>query len=188
MAIQCALNSSTIARLKKTWDGLPAKYRGMMEQQRRAIEHTRNFAGYRARLRGTIQPALPFLGLFLTDLTFCHEGNAATRPSPSDPQKRLLNFDKYIKMSRIIGDLQRFQVPYNLMEVPEIQNFLRAVLADVQGGGGGMTTDDLYRRSLLLEPRSGDVGTTNGSGPTGTVASRSGGDGKLGLDIFNWKG
>ncbi len=30
MAIQCALNSSTIARLKKTWDGLSTKYRAMM--------------------------------------------------------------------------------------------------------------------------------------------------------------
>ncbi|PWN51548.1 ras GEF [Violaceomyces palustris] len=185
MAIQCALNSSTISRLKKTWDGLPSKYRGMMEHQRRAIEHTRNYAGYRARLRNTSPPALPFLGLFLTDLTFCHEGNAATRPCPSQPEKKLLNFDKYVKMSRIIGEFQKYQVPYTLMEVPEIQSFLQSLLANVRTGGGGLAADDLYRRSLLLEPRSGE--SSNGGGG-GSVAMRAGGgDGKLGLDLFNWR-
>ncbi|CEH19486.1 Ras1 guanine nucleotide exchange factor [Ceraceosorus bombacis] len=185
MAIQCALNSSTIARLKRTWDGLTAKYRVMMEEQRRTVEHTRNFAGYRARLRATAAPALPFVGLFLTDLTFCHEGNPATRPSPQDPQKRLLNFDKYVKMSRIIGDLQRFQLPYTLLEVQECQSYLNKVLASVQQAGAG-GAEDLYRRSLLLEPRS-----KTGEPSPATVASRSGGSGadggKLGLDIFNWK-
>ncbi|PWN45489.1 ras GEF [Ceraceosorus guamensis] len=185
MAIQCALNSSTIARLKRTWDGLTAKYHVMMEEQRRTVEHTRNFAGYRARLRATAAPALPFVGLFLTDLTFCHEGNPATRPSPQDPQKRLLNFDKYVKMSRIIGDLQRFQLPYTLLEVQECQSYLNKVLASVQQAGAG-GAEDLYRRSLLLEPRS-----KTGEPSPATVASRSGGSGadggKLGLDIFNWK-
>lgn len=189
MAIQCALNSSTIARLKRTWDGLPTKYRGMMESQRRAVEHTRNFAGYRNRLRETLPPALPFLGLFLTDLTFCHEGNSATRPSPLNPQKKLLNFDKYVKMSRIIGELQRFQQTYNLLEIPEIQNYLKTVLNEVGngnigiGGGSGNAADDLYRRSLYLEPRSNDtIGTSSAGG------RKEHGDSKLGgLDIFNWK-
>ena len=192
MAIQCALNSSTIARLKKTWDGLPQKYRVMMDQQRRAIEHTRNYAGYRARLRGTFPPAVPFLGLFLTDLTFCHEGNAATRPCPSAPEKKLLNFDKYVKISRIVSEMQRFQVPFNLVEVPEMQSFLKAALDDVRAGNGGLGADDLYRRSLLLEPRSGDGGSSQSHGnasSAGSIAMRSGGggDSKIGLDIFNWR-
>lgn len=186
MAIQCALNSSTIARLKRTWDGLPTKHRHMMEFQRRSVEHTRNFAGYRQTLRQTVAPALPFVGLFLTDLTFCHEGNASTRPSPLDPSKKLLNFDKYVKMSRIIGDLQRFQLPYNLLEVPEIQNYLELTLNDVQRGKGAGTADDLYRRSLLLEPRSNNASSSEPSGPA-TITARGGSDIKLGLDLFNWK-
>ncbi|CBQ71729.1 guanyl nucleotide exchange factor Sql2 [Sporisorium reilianum SRZ2] len=207
MAIQCALNSSTIARLKKTWDGLSAKYRGMMDHQRRAVEHTRNYAGYRARLRNTTPPAIPFLGLFLTDLTFCHEGNAPTRPAPSNPEKKLLNFDKYIKISQIVGEVQRFQVPYNLVEVPEMQKFLKGALDDVQGAQGGRGADDLYRRSLLLEPRAGSkagapaaasasssTGTSGTASLTGSLAMRQSSsgapseNGKLaGLDIFNWR-
>ncbi|CDW94929.1 hypothetical protein [Sporisorium scitamineum] len=204
MAIQCALNSSTIARLKKTWDGLSTKYRGMMDHQRRAVEHTRNYAGYRARLRNTTPPAIPFLGLFLTDLTFCHEGNAPTRPAPSNPEKKLLNFDKYIKISRIVGEVQRFQVPYHLVEVPEMQKFLKSALDDVQGAQGGRGADDLYRRSLLLEPRAGSkasasaasssTGTSGTASLTGSLAMRQSSsgttseNGKLaGLDIFNWR-
>lgn len=204
-AVQSALNSSTIARLKKTWDGLPTKYRTLMEQQRKAVEHTRNFAGYRQRLRSIMPPALPFVGLFLTDLTFCHEGNASTRPSPADPNKRLLNFDKYVKMSRIIGDLQRFQTPYNLSEVPEIQEYLQTMLeSSSQSGKNAVTAEELYRRSLRLEPRNNSNGTLQhghglGVGSTGTdgissltshnntISNRTGLGSVGGLDIFNWK-
>lgn len=175
MAIQCALDSSIITRLTKTWEGLNAKYRAMCDAQRRAVEHTRNFAEYRQRLRQTFPPALPFVGLFLTDLTFCHEGNAPTRASPVDPSKKLINFDRYVKVSRIIGDLQRYQTPYNLIEVPEIQTYLRSALASIQGGGGERAADELYRRSLLLEPRTGDPPPT----PTHM--------GPIPKDIFNWK-
>lgn len=203
-AVQSALNSSTIARLKKTWDGLPSKYRTLMEQQRKAVEHTRNFAGYRQRVRSIMPPAIPFVGLFLTDLTFCHEGNASTRPSPADPNKRLLNFDKYVKMSRIIGDLQRFQTPYHLSEVTEIQDYLYNVLeSSSQSGKNCVTAEELYRRSLRLEPRNnqnatlqngqglslGSSGTDGISLPTNnnTISNRTGLGSVGGLDIFNWK-
>lgn len=65
MAVLCALNSSTISRLKKTWDGLSSKYRISLEVLRRATEHGRNHAEYRSRIRSAVPPALPFLGLFL---------------------------------------------------------------------------------------------------------------------------
>lgn len=65
MAVLCALNSSTISRLKKTWDGLSSKYRISLDVLRRATEHSRNYAEYRSRIRSAVPPALPFLGLFL---------------------------------------------------------------------------------------------------------------------------
>lgn len=149
-AIQSALNTSTITRLRKTWDGVSTKYLNMMEAQRTVIEHTKNFAVYRSRLRSAALPALPFVGLFLTDLTFCHEGNANTRPSPLARNKQLINFDKYMKLSRIVSDLQKFQVPFNLVEVVEIQSFLHAVLTKGSQASG---PEELYNRSLALEPR-----------------------------------
>lgn len=175
MAILCALTSSTISRLRKTWDSLPSKYRVILDTLRKATEHGRNYAEYRANIRSAVPPCLPFVGLFLTDLTFCYEGNRAERPSPLDPSLGLINLDRYQKMSGIVGDLQRFQVPYNLVEVPEIQHFLVASLEGLQHSGD---VSSLYRQSLLLEPRDGAT-----SGYTPPVPSK----GTAATDMFNWK-
>lgn len=41
-------------------------------------------------------------GLYLTDITFCREGNPSHRVSPKNPEKKLLNFNKYHKLARIV--------------------------------------------------------------------------------------
>ncbi|KAG0146366.1 hypothetical protein CROQUDRAFT_44547 [Cronartium quercuum f. sp. fusiforme G11] len=150
MAVMSALNSSTITRLKRTWDGLSAKSRMSYESLNKAVSHHRNYAEYRACLRKAQTPCLPFLGVYLTDITFCHEGNPALRPSPIEPSLKLINFDRYHKMAKIITDLQRFQVSYSLVEVPEIIGFVRNCLNTLEHAG---SADSLYRRSLLIEPR-----------------------------------
>ena len=47
-------------------------------------------------------------------------------------------------------DMQRFQVPYNLKEIPEVQVYLRDAFEKSQRQGD---LQDLYRRSLLVEPK-----------------------------------
>ncbi|KAH8930025.1 ras GEF [Atractiella rhizophila] len=177
MAVVAALNSSTISRLKRTWDGLSAKNKNTLESLRKATEHTRNYAQYRGRLREAAPPCLPFLGLYLTDLTFCHEGNPNFRPSPIEPGLKLINFDKYQKMSKIISDVQRFQVPYDLLEVKEVQQWISSHLNGLASGGD---VGELYRRSLLLEPRA------DGSIPSSPNPANSGGKASDILN-FNWR-
>jgi hypothetical protein len=126
---------------------------------RQATDLSRNYSAYRQTLKQTTLPCLPFLGLFLTDLTFTEEGNPNTRGND------LINFDKFFKSSRIICEVQRFQIPYSLIPVPEIIEYVKASLdaADTQ--------QDLYARSLVLEPReggapgSGTMYDLGGSGP-----------------------
>lgn len=108
MAILAALNSSTVARLRRTWDSLSAKYKPLLEKLRKATEHTRNYAEYRSMLRQAEAPALPFLGLFLTDLTFCYEGNPAMRASRLDPTLKLINFDRY-RVSQVRSDAYEYK-------------------------------------------------------------------------------
>ncbi|GAA5872340.1 hypothetical protein JCM1840_004132 [Sporobolomyces johnsonii] len=178
-AVFTALNSSTIIRLRKTWDGLAPKYKAILEVLRRATDHSRNYAEYRGKIRQTVPPCLPFVGLFLTDLIFIFEGNRAERPSPVDPSLRLINFDRYQKMARIVSDLQRFQVPYALVEVPELQALLASVLEGPLKSG--QDAQSLYRQSLLIEPRSQAPSLANGGG---SVDARS----HRGHDVFNWRG
>lgn len=42
------------------------------------------------------------LGLYLTDVTFCREGNPSHRASPKAPDHKLINFNKYHKLARIV--------------------------------------------------------------------------------------
>ncbi|WWC58456.1 uncharacterized protein I303_100997 [Kwoniella dejecticola CBS 10117] len=150
-AVLAGLNSSTIMRLKKTWDALPTKYKVTIERLRGVIEHTKNHAAYRARLREAPTPCLPFLGLILTDITFTSDGNASTRPSVLEPELMLINQDKYNKLGRIAMDFKRYQEPFNFHELEAVQMFLKRVLTE-RGSG---SVDALYRKSLMLEPRQG---------------------------------
>lgn len=72
---------------------------------RKLADHARNSGYYRARLRQTSPPAVPFMGLFLTDVTFTREGNTALRPSPADPNKMLINFNRYNRLAKILGGM-----------------------------------------------------------------------------------
>ncbi|TCD70915.1 hypothetical protein EIP91_001224 [Steccherinum ochraceum] len=149
-SILAALDSSTISRLHQTWSGLPQKNRMQLDTIRKLADHARNYHEYRSRLRNTAPPAVPFLGLYLTDVTFCREGNPSHRASPKNPEKKLLNFNKYHKLARIVQDMQRFQVPYNLKEIPEVQDYLKDAFEQSKHRGD---LQDLYRRSLLVEPK-----------------------------------
>ncbi|KAH6912619.1 cell division control protein 25 [Coprinopsis sp. MPI-PUGE-AT-0042] len=149
-SILAALDSSTISRLRQTWAGLQPKYKALLESLRKLADHGRNYHEYRSRLRNTAPPAVPFLGLYLTDVTFCREGNPSHRPSPMDPNKKLINFNKYHKLARIVQDMQRFQVPYCLKPIPEVQMYLNIGFERARKHGD---LQDLYNRSLLVEPK-----------------------------------
>ncbi|CAE7095336.1 unnamed protein product [Rhizoctonia solani] len=150
-SILAALDSSTISRLSKTWMGLSAKNKTRLENLRKLTDHTRNHYEYRARLRGIRGHAVPFLGIYLTDVTFCREGNPDKRISPYDATRTLVNFDKYRRLAAIAEEVKRFQVPYNLIEIPEVQKYLEYAFERVKKSGNDL--HDLYRRSLLVEPR-----------------------------------
>ncbi|KAG2129153.1 ras guanine nucleotide exchange factor domain-containing protein [Suillus clintonianus] len=149
-SILAALESSTISRLHQTWLGVPQKSKMQLDSLRRLADHGRNYHQYRSRLRNIAPPAVPFLGLYLTDVTFCREGNPSYRESPNAPGKKLLNFNKYHKLARIVQDMQRFQVPYNLKKIPEVQEYLQMAFENSKHHGD---LQDLYRRSLLVEPK-----------------------------------
>jgi son of sevenless-like protein len=98
---------------------VPQKQKLQLDGVRKLADHARNYHEYRSRLRETVPPAVPFLGaflgsgvntfvnrpqsgLYLTDITFCREGNPSYRASPLATEKKLVNFSKYHKMARIV--------------------------------------------------------------------------------------
>ena len=145
MGIMCALKSSTITRLKKTWDLVGNKNMIMYDALRKATDHSRNYSEYRATLRSLVPPCLPFIGLYLTDLIFIADGNPPIRNNNPD----MINFDKYVKVSRILQEIYRFQEPYVLNDVPELQDYLKNCLLMYKDGGD---VNELYKKSHLIEP------------------------------------
>jgi hypothetical protein len=65
----------------------------------------------------------------------------------------VINFDKHTRTAKIIGELQRFQIPYRLAEVPELQEWLQAQIVRVKSSSDHENVQQYYRKSLLLEPR-----------------------------------
>ncbi|KAK9369632.1 ras guanine nucleotide exchange factor domain-containing protein [Lipomyces kononenkoae] len=165
MAITCALQSSVILRLKKTWEILPPRYHSLFTELKSIIVYEKNYASYRTLLRNTSPPCIPYLGVYLTDLTFADEGNSDFRTFHPDMEDSspIINFDKHVRTTKIIADLQRFQVPYRFQEVPELQAWLDVEVSRVHE----MYLQDqhvLYRRSCSVEPKAGASQTTGGLG------------------------
>lgn len=155
MALLGGLNLSTIGRLKNTWGGVSARKRARLEKLCKIFDTTRNFRAYRALLRETEGPAIPFLGLILTDITFCCNGNPVMRSFPSCTEP-LINFARCQLLSDIFSSMKRFQRVYPIEAIPEMQSFLQQVLQQ----GSNYTPNDypaamehMYQRSLALEPR-----------------------------------
>lgn len=156
MAIICSLNSSTIVRLKRTWDAVSVKRRDMLKGLQAIVEPDKNYAVLRRRLHDHVPPCLPFVGTYLTDLTFVDAGNPSTKQLPGlgdSEGMSVINFDKHTRTAKIIGELQRFQIPYRLTEIPELQEWIQAQIVRVKSTSEIENVQQYYRKSLLLEPR-----------------------------------
>ncbi|CAL3971257.1 unnamed protein product [Diplocarpon coronariae] len=156
MAIICSLNCSTISRLRKTWDIVSQKRKDLLKSLQAVVEPEKNYAVLRKRLHDHVPPCLPFVGIYLTDLTFVDCGNAASRQLPglgTGDGMSVINFDKHTRTAKIIGELQRFQIPYRLAEVPELQEWLQAQIVRVKSSAEKENVQQYWRKSLLLEPR-----------------------------------
>ena len=155
IAIICSLNTSTILRLERTWCSVSSKTKALLEQLKAVVDVSRNYSVLRQRLQNHVPPCLPFVGTYLTDLTFVDVGNQTTRQlggEGTEESKTVINFDKHMKTARIISDLQRFQIPYRFVEIPELQTWIQDQLVRVRSSSQSDVLS-YYRRSLVLEPR-----------------------------------
>ncbi|KAA8571398.1 hypothetical protein EYC84_001401 [Monilinia fructicola] len=181
MAIICSLNSSTISRLKKTWDLVSQKRKDLLKSLQDIVEPEKNYAVLRRRLHDHVPPCLPFVGTYLTDLTFVDAGNPPVKQLADGTS--VINFDKHTRTAKIIGELQRFQIPYRLAEVPELQEWIQAQIVRVKTASENENVQQYYRKSLLLEPR--DILPTRSS-PVDSAVSFSSSHGKDIFDLFGW--
>ncbi|KAF2011265.1 ras GEF [Aaosphaeria arxii CBS 175.79] len=142
-SIISALGTAPIHRLNRTWAAVNARTMAVLENMRKLMGSTKNFAEYRDTLHKANPPCIPFFGVYLTDLTFIEDG------IPSLIKKtNLINFAKRAKTAEVIRDIQQYQnVPYPLQPVTELQDY---ILTNMQSAGD---VHGMYETSLQVEPR-----------------------------------
>ena len=103
------------------------------------MSSNQSYKEYRALIAGTQPPCVPFLGVYLTDLTFVEDGNPDRIQGMINFRKRKLEYD-------IIVQLLAYQTQtYNL-------NMVHKIVAIIDGLE--MIDDNAcYEASLRCEPR-----------------------------------
>ncbi|CAI5755617.1 unnamed protein product [Candida verbasci] len=116
-AIITALQSHLVTRLTKVWSELSEKYVELNSYLSSIIHPEKNYGVYRSLLRNFLSqnvsiPIVPYFSLFLQDLTFVTDGNSNFRKANTFLNQKLINIDKYLKITKIIADVECLQVSY----------------------------------------------------------------------------
>jgi len=139
MGMLAGLNLSPIHRLKKTDKKVPKDKRKDMEDLLALMSPDASYKSYRASLQVSSLPALPYLGVSLTDLTFIEEGNA-------DVLNGQINFRKREMIYKVIREVTQYQTqPYPFTPIEPIHTFLQELASS--------SSEELYKLSLWVEPR-----------------------------------
>eukprot|EP01099_Mayorella_cantabrigiensis_P002786 TRINITY_DN2238_c0_g1_i1.p1 TRINITY_DN2238_c0_g1~~TRINITY_DN2238_c0_g1_i1.p1 ORF type:complete len:767 (-),score=215.63 TRINITY_DN2238_c0_g1_i1:41-2341(-) len=139
LEIVAALGNSAVFRLKKTWEEESVKKSlEDLEAMKQLMEL--NYRKFREELHNANPPCIPYIGIFLTDLTFTEDG------MPNTLEGKLINFAKLRQVAEKIQEIQQYQNDsYNFTEIAQIQKYLN----DIQEADD----DTLYKQSQKIESK-----------------------------------
>jgi hypothetical protein len=119
LSILNGLAHPAITRLKKSFAKLDKVTTRKMEELQQLARPGENFKLLREELKRTSNPCIPYLGLYMSDLTFLDNGN------PNYHGDGLINFSKCRLIYHQIRDLiLRQDKPFNFEEVPALHESL----------------------------------------------------------------
>jgi len=117
------------------------------DELRRLTSSTPSYKNLRVTLYESNPPIIPYLGFFLSDLTFINDGNREYYYD--DVGKSYINWHKKEMISHVIDNYQIYQsMPYTFLYREEVYKFL---LWDIYSEEWPLS--DLVDISYLVEPR-----------------------------------
>lgn len=144
MEIIGGLNLFAVSRLKATWEQIPPGQKKKIEELNALMESIQNYKNYRAAVKAAKLPLLPYLGVYLRDITFIDEGNT----NYLDEAKMVVNFEKLCLIGEILHQIKRYQSEaFDILPDTVLQEFLHKVQI--------LPEEMLYKHSLLCEGNSG---------------------------------
>ncbi|CAF1602417.1 unnamed protein product, partial [Didymodactylos carnosus] len=146
LQIVAAFVNSAVFRLKNTWDRISKQNKQVINKLQNLVHSDGKFKNLRDTLSRIDPPAVPYLGLYLSDLSFIEES------TPDISEKCMINFSKMRMKTHIISEVRRFQsMPFKIKHNPRVCAYLldtSRLLSD----------DESYSISLQLEPRLSHTG------------------------------
>lgn len=118
-------------------------------------------------------PCVPYLGIYLSDLTYIEEGTANFTESGlvNFAKMRMVNrtifiwspgWKKTIKIAHVIREVRQFQqTPYKIDPIQKASDYLLDPTRM-------LTDDEMYEKSLMIEPRSSRLSVSAGSYSVGS--------------------
>lgn len=105
MAIYSALDSIAVSKLKYCWLRLEAKHKKLLSKLGAVCDANNNFKALRNLMRTAFierEPTIPYIGLFLSDLTFVNDGAAKK-------VEGFINFKRFERFTERCKVVERFQ-------------------------------------------------------------------------------
>lgn len=141
-AVISGLQSTPIYRLNKTWNIVPKRDKEKLEKLTELVAEENNCTKLRGCLETARLPCIPYLGMYLTDLTYINTIHPCT--GGLDVERT----NKMNEILRIIADFQ--QSSYEFKPIQRIQIYLNSVkyIDELQK----FMEDENYKLSLQIEP------------------------------------
>jgi hypothetical protein len=146
VAIVSGLNLACIQRLKRVWSSLTPHIRQLFDEADELLAPNSNWAHYRDLLRSVQAkqvPLVPYMALFLRDLTFVHDGN----PDTLAESKNIYNWEKMELLGCQINSFVSLRrIPYTGLSADKrAQTALQQLTS--------MDEETLMKKSEECEPR-----------------------------------
>lgn len=109
------------------------------------ISHDKNYENYKKILDVQNGSVVPYIGVFLRDLTFIEVGNASYLDDD------LINFDKLRMIYAVLRDFSKYKShPYDFTPLDHVRNaFIEYLPSEDE--------DALYSKSIELEPKASNT-------------------------------
>ncbi|KAJ5068117.1 ras guanine nucleotide exchange factor i-related [Anaeramoeba ignava] len=142
-SVLAGLNNAAVYRLKHSWSSIKLNYQQTLESLKNQMDSSGAYKTYRELLKNVNPPCIPYLGIYLTDLTFIEDG-------VPDFIGNLINYTKRSQISKVILNIQQYQQKsYEFQYVHQISQLLLKIR--------NLDDSELYNKSLEIEPRNRDI-------------------------------
>ena len=151
MAISSGLNDSAVHRLQYLKDSLDDHLKAKLSTLVACASAEKNYKNLRQAVeekRKEGKGVIPFLGMYLTDLTFTDEGN---KDKINVNGASYLNVNKMSKYSSVVSNLRSCQKDIRAQSYQPLKYPISAMYQKSH-----LSKDDRYDRSLTIKPRGQD--------------------------------